>query len=111
MSDKVELENPGATGDFDRKRQWRSRLTMIGLFMTFFGPIFLAMFLYSHLEIWRPAKLSNHGDLLVPVSRLKMLRLTENDTGETVTLDTISPATESSCACGPSGCNPDTCDC
>ena len=28
-----------------------------------------------------------------------------------VTLNTISSATESSCACGSGGCNPDSCDC
>ncbi len=74
---------------FSPKRQWRSRLTMIGLFLAFFGPIFLAMFLYSHLEIWHPARYSNHGELLSPIHRLEFLDAIDDDTGQPVDLARI----------------------
>ena len=67
----------------------KSRVTMLALFMVFFGPIFLAMFLYSNLNIWSPAETMNHGKLILPTAPLEYLELTENDSGEPVTLATI----------------------
>ncbi len=67
----------------------KSRVTMLALFMVFFGPIFLAMFLYSHLDIWRPAERMNHGTLILPTAPLEYLDLTDNDSGEPVTLGSI----------------------
>jgi len=67
----------------------KSRVTMVALFMVFFGPIFLAMFLYSNLNIWSPAETMNHGELVLPTAPLEYLDLTDNDSGEPVTLETI----------------------
>ncbi len=67
----------------------KSRVMMIGIFMVFFGPIFLAMFLYFNLDIWHPAKTMNHGELILPTAPLKLLDLTDNDSGKPVTLDTL----------------------
>ena len=91
MSETVvngELKENGA-GTSVRARQWRSRLIMVGLFLTFFGPIFLAMFLYSHLDIWHPAGTANHGELLVPIHPLETLDLVDDETGDPVTMDSI----------------------
>lgn len=69
--------------------KFRSRMTMTGLFMVFFGPIFLAMYLYSNLDIWRPAETMNHGELILPTAPLKYLDLLDNESGKPVTLVTI----------------------
>ncbi len=90
MVDTIVNDSLKDNGGAAARRQWRSRLIMIGLFMTFFGPIFLAMFLYSHLDIWHPAKTSNHGELLLPIHPLEMLDLVDDATGKPVTMDSIA---------------------
>lgn len=69
--------------------KFKSRVTMLALFMVFFGPIFLAMFLYSNLNIWSPADTMNHGELILPTAPLEYLDLTDIDSGDPVTLETI----------------------
>jgi len=67
----------------------KSRAKMIALFMVFFGPIFLAMFLYANVDIWKPANTMNHGELILPTAPLRYFELIESVSGKPISLKTI----------------------
>lgn len=69
-------------------RKLRSRMTLVGVFLAFFGPIFIAIFMYSRLDIWQPTPSYNHGELLLPVQPLSMLELASPE-GEAINLASI----------------------
>ena len=52
-----------------RPRQFRSRLTVIGVFLLFFGPIFIALWLNIARPPWFAFGSVNHGVLIDPVRR------------------------------------------
>jgi cytochrome oxidase Cu insertion factor (SCO1/SenC/PrrC family) len=53
-----------------------------GLFLLFFGPLVVAVYLYFDTE-WRPGGTSNHGELIVPAVPLPAVSLPTPDGGQT----------------------------
>ncbi len=58
-------------------RQGRKKL--LGIFLAFFGPLALAVFLFANLDLWQPKTTANHGALMQPVRPLAMLNLRSAD--------------------------------
>lgn len=68
--------------------QQRGRKKLLGIFLAFFGPLALAMFLFANLDLWNPETTGNHGELMQPVRPLSELNL-QTDSGEKISLDDV----------------------
>lgn len=71
-----------------RQQRQHGRRTFMGILLTFFGPLALAIFLFANLELWNPSSTANHGQLMDPVRPLPYLNL-QQPSGETLTLEAI----------------------
>ncbi len=62
---------------------------MIAMFLVFFGPIFLAMFLYRNLDLWSQAAPSNYGELMMPIQPLSVFNVTDSRTNEPLSVESL----------------------
>ncbi len=67
---------------------WRGRLVLLAVFSAFLGPLLLAVWLYAYLDVWRPARHINHGELLLPTRPLPLLAALD-PRGQPLTLDDL----------------------
>jgi len=61
---------------------WRSRATLIGLFLLFAIPLGIATYVYRHPEVMGLGPQANHGDLVQPPQPIEALALTDVRSGE-----------------------------
>ncbi len=52
-----------------------SRAALVGIIAIFFGPLLLAYYLFTHLDVWAPSGQTNHGELIQPVRSIAGLTL------------------------------------
>ncbi len=52
-----------------------SRAALLGIIAIFFGPLLLAYYLFTHLDVWTPSGRTNHGELIQPVRSIAGLTL------------------------------------
>ncbi|HID81442.1 MAG TPA: cytochrome oxidase assembly protein [Chromatiales bacterium] len=74
--------------DEDSDSQQRGRKKLLGIFLAFFGPLALAMFLFANLDLWNPETTGNHGELMQPVRPLSELNL-QTAGEDKITLDEV----------------------
>lgn len=72
----------------NRKSATQSRLVLIGLILTFIGPLILATLMYYSLDAWEQPERSNYGELLLPFEQLQTFDAT-GEQGEPVALDRL----------------------
>ena len=54
----------------------KSRVFLVGIFAVFFGPLFLAAWLFYVPNSWLSSATQNHGELILPAKPLDKIRLT-----------------------------------
>lgn len=74
--------------DENNDLQQRGRKKLLGIFLAFFGPLALAIFLFANLDMWNPETTGNHGTLMQPVRPLSELDL-QTASDKKITLDDV----------------------